>query len=158
LNLPHGSPVDIARLSPNLPKADDYSAPSERRPLVEIEELVWLHTVSIGEFGGGEGIRDSGLLESALARPYSGFGGHYLFDGACLRAAALAEALIQNHGFVDGNKRVAMYAMGLWLEREGLRLETSQEELIEYALGLATRQLGAAEAATWLEERTVKLN
>jgi len=52
------------------------------------------------------------------------------------RAAALAEALIQNHGFVDGNKRTAMYAVGLRLEREGRRLEATQDELVDFALAL----------------------
>src|SRR5579859_1629242 len=98
-----------ARPCGHLPRADGPDR-------LTIEQLLWLHTVAITEFGGASGVRDRGLLESALARPLAAFGGHRPFETPLARAAALAEALIQNHGFVDGNKRAAVYAMGWWLE------------------------------------------
>jgi death on curing protein len=107
--------------------------------------------VAVTEFGGSVGVRDRGLLEAALARPLAGFGGTRLYTTPTQRAAALAHALVQNHGFVDGNKRTAMYAMGLWLEREGCRLETGQDELVDFALALAEHRLDVADAADWLE-------
>ena len=134
-----------------MPKAEQ----GDPRGLVSLEELLWLHTVAVVEFGGSDGVRDRGLLESALARPLAGFGGRRLYETACLRAAALAEALIQNHGFVDGNKRTAMYAMALWLERESLTLNAEQDELVEFAVGLAVHRIDLAAAAKWLELRTV---
>lgn len=131
------------------------SSPAPPQPLLTLEELVWLHTVAIEEFGGSPGVRDKGLLESALARPLAGFEGHSMFTTPFQRAGALAESLVQNHGFVDGNKRTAMYAMAAWLEREGFRLEAARGELRDLALGLAEHRIGAADAALWLEHRAV---
>ncbi len=122
-------------------------------PLLTLEELIWLHAVAIGEFGGSRGVRDRGLLESGLGRPLAGFGGHRLFTTSFERAGALAEALLQNHGFVDGDKRTAMYAMAAWLEREGFRFEASRGELRDLALNLAEHHINVKEVATWLEKR-----
>jgi death-on-curing protein len=115
--------------------------------------VVWLHAVAIEEFGGSPGIRDRGLLESAVARPLAGFGGHSLFATPFLRAAALAEALVQHHAFVDGNKRTAMLAMGAWLEREGHRIEAARGELRDLALAIAEHRTATSDVAAWLEAR-----
>jgi death-on-curing protein len=123
-------------------------------PLISLEELVWMHTVAVTEFGGSQGIRDRGLLESAIARPLASFGGKNLYGTPFKRAAALAESLVLNHGFVDGNKRTAMYAMGAWLEREGYVFEAARGELRDLALAIAGHELGTEQAATWLEERS----
>ncbi|MGH7881906.1 MAG: type II toxin-antitoxin system death-on-curing family toxin [Candidatus Dormibacteraceae bacterium] len=131
--------------------------PRANRKLISFEELIWLHTVSIAEFGGSQSVRDRGLLESALDRSRTGFEGHSLHATPIKRAADLAEALIQNHGFIDGNKRTAMYAMGLWLDREGLKLEAAQNELVEFALGLAEHQLDLSAASVWLETHVISL-
>ncbi len=119
-------------------------------PLISLEWLVWIHTVAIEEFGGSSGIRDRGLLESALARPLATSGGKQLYDTPMKRAAALAESLVLNHGFVDGNKRTAMYAMAAWLEREGYGIDAARGELRDLALGIATRKMGSDEIAAWL--------
>ncbi len=121
------------------------------RPLVSIEQLVFLHTVAILEFGGAEGIRDRSLLKAALARPLSGFGDVRLYTTPFERAAALMEALIQNHGFVDGNKRTAVMAAAFWLEREGYTLTASPDALVETALSLAEHRLSLQDVACWLE-------
>jgi death on curing protein len=69
------------------------------------------------------------------------------------RAAALADSLVLNHGFVDGNKRTAVYAMAAWLEREGFGLDAARGELRDLALAIATRKTGPDEIAAWLEKR-----
>ena len=122
-----------------------------------LQALVWMHTVAVAEFGGSQGVRDPGLLESALARPLATFGGKNLYDTPFKRAAALAESIVLNHGFVDGNKRTAMYAMGAWLELEGHRVEAARGELRDLALAIATRQLDIEGIAKWLERRSVAL-
>lgn len=114
-----------------------------------------MHTVAIQEFGGSQGVRDPGLLESALARPLATFGGENLHDTPFKRAAALAESLVLNGGFVDGNKRTAMYAMGAWMEREGHRIEAARGELRDLALAIATKKASLENIAAWLEERSV---
>jgi death on curing protein len=113
-----------------------------------------MHTVAVEEFGGSQGVRDPGLLESALARPLATFGGKNLYDTPFKRAAALAESLVLNHGFVDGNKRTAMYAMGAWLEREGLRIEAARGELRDLAVAIATRKASLEDIGAWLEQRS----
>lgn len=111
-----------------------------------------MHTVAVTEFGGSHGIRDRSLLESALARPT--FGGKNLYGTPFKRAAALAESLVLNHGFVDGNKRTAMYAMAAWLEREGYVIEAARGELRDLALAIASRDLSTEQIAAWLVQRS----
>jgi death on curing protein len=126
-------------------------------PLISLEQLVWMHTVAVTEFGGSQGIRDRGLLESAIARPRATFGGKNLYDTPFKRAAALAESLVLNHGFVDGNKRTAMYAMAAWLEREGYVIEVARGELRDRALSIASRALNTDQIAAWLAPRSKEI-
>ena len=116
-----------------------------------------MHTVAVEEFGGSSGIRDRGLLESALARPLASFGGRNLYDTPFKRAAALAESLVLNHGFVDGNKRTAMYAMAAWLEREGYVIEAARGEMRDLALAIASHELSMEQIAAWLEQRSKQI-
>jgi len=122
------------------------------RPLLSLAQLVFLHTVAVAEFGGSEGIRDRGLLESALARPLSGFGAVSSYTTPFSRAAALMEGLIQNHDFVDGNKRTAVMAAAFWLEKDGYILTASQDLLVETALAVASHRLSLDDLASRLEE------
>lgn len=130
--------------------------PSSEAPgqLVSIDELLWLHSRAIEDFGGAEGVRDRGALESALARPAAAFGGMPAYNDAFDRVAALLESVVQNHGFVDGNKRTAVMAAGLWLEREGHSLEAERGELVDLALAIAGRQMPREEISSWLRART----
>jgi death-on-curing protein len=133
---------------------------SERGPLeslISLEGLVWMHTVAIEEFGGSPGIRDRGLLESALARPLASSGGRNPYDTAFKRAAAMAESLVLNHGFVDGNKRTAMYAMAAWLEREGYVVDAERGGLRDVALAIASHELSLEQIAAWLEQRSKQI-
>ena len=82
------------------------------------------------------------------------FGGNNLYKTAFKRAAALAESLVLNHGFVDGNKRTAMYAMAAWFEREGFAIEAKRGELRDLALSIASHELDTEQVATWLEARS----
>jgi death-on-curing protein len=123
-------------------------------PLLSLEELVWMHTIAVTEFGGSQGIRDRGLLESAIARPLATFGGKNMYDTPFKRAAALAESLVLNHGFVDGNKRTAMYAMAAWLEREGNVIDAARGDLRDFALAIASHELSTEQIAAWLVRRS----
>lgn len=116
-----------------------------------------MHAVAIEEFGGSPGIRDRGLLESAIARPLATFQGRNLYDTPFKRAAALAESLVLNHGFVDGNKRTAMYAMAAWLERESYFIEAARGELRDIALSIASHELNTEQVAEWLAQRSIQI-
>jgi death on curing protein len=112
-----------------------------------------IHTSQAKEHGGSLGLRDPGLLDSALDRPRNRF--HYesesdLFD----LAAAYGFGLARNHPFVDGNKRVAFQAMYVFLGLNGYRIEAEEPEVVRIVLALAAGELQEAELATWLRQST----
>lgn len=78
--------------------------------MISKEDIIQLHHFSIEKFGGADGLRDLGLLESAAARPYQTFGRSDLYPGALEKAAAIIESIIINHQFIDGNKRTGFLA------------------------------------------------
>ena len=97
-----------------------------------INEVLLLHARLIQLTGGSRGVRDVGLLESALARPRATFGGDDLYPDLWTNEAALAHSLVQNHPFVDGNKRTALAATGIFLELNGYRLVSSNEGAVDF--------------------------
>ena len=113
-----------------------------------IEEVLESHAEQIAHYGGSEGIRDLGLLESALAQPEATFDGQYLQAGLCEMAAAYLYHIVQNHPFLDGNKRVGLEAALLFLEINGITIEATNSELVELTLevaqGVATKASVAA--------------
>jgi death on curing protein len=126
--------------------------------LPEALGLRWLmtaHVRLIRDFGGGLGVRDVGLLESALNRPLTSFEGQPLYRTPFQRAGVLWIGLIRNHGFVDGNNRTATAAMARWLLAEGYRLRSGQDELVDMAVGIANKGQELDDVSSWLEARTV---
>jgi death-on-curing protein len=116
---------------------------------LERETLLLLHSSSIARFGGAEGIRDQGLLESALARPRNLFAYEKSNDLADL-AAAYAFGLIRNHAFVDGNKRIALLAVGIFLDLNGATLDAETADAISAIMALAGNTIGEKEFAAWI--------
>src|SRR3989344_1580898 len=99
-----------------------------------LEQLVTIHNDQIERYGGSHGIRDLGLLESALLRPQTTFGGQDLYLTIFDKAASLLHSLLMNHAFVDGNKRTAMTTTLVFLELNGYTLSVSQDQLVQTAL------------------------
>jgi len=95
----------------------------------------------IEEFGGDLGLRDRGLLESAVAMPQATYGGEELHDGLAEKAAAYHFHLCANHPFIDGNKRVAVVASEIFLLINGLELSASDDEIEELTLDVARNRL-----------------
>lgn len=116
---------------------------------IEKEALLLLHAKGLARFGGVEGIRDEGLLDSALAQPRNAFHYNKLRDVAGL-AASYAFGLAKNHPFADGNKRAAFTAVGLFLGINGWELNAEPVEAIRAVLALAGGEIGEAEFAAWL--------
>jgi len=117
---------------------------------VEKEALLLLHLKTLARFGGAEGLRDEGLLDSALARPRNAF--HY--DGQeeiAALAASYAFGLIKNHPFVDGNKRMAFMAMGIFLAANGWTLKDDSVGAIQAVMALAKGEIGEDNFAAWLK-------
>lgn len=112
-----------------------------------------IHERQVAEHGGTDGVRDEGLLESALARPRQLYAYGDPAPDLCDLAAALAYGLARNHPFLDGNKRTAHVAYRTFLELNGAALAATDEEKYVTMLALAEGKLGEREFAAWLRER-----
>ena len=109
-----------------------------------------LHNALLETFGGTAGIRDDGLLESALNAPFATFGGQYLYPSVQAKAAQLGFGLVCNHPFVDGNKRIGAHVMLVFLAINGIELDYTQEELIDIILQIASGRAKAADLLEWI--------
>lgn len=118
---------------------------------ITADQVVRLHDAILNETGGSRGIRDRGAIESAVARPFSAFGGYDLHESAFAKAAGLMHSLIKNHPFVDGNKRTGMSAGVLFLWVNGYRLSASQEAFEETAVAIAEGKMDLDDIAEWLK-------
>ena len=106
--------------------------------MILLEDILKLHEYSIQKYGGSDGLRDSGLLKSAIARPFQTFDGGDLYPSAFEKAAALGESLIINHPFIDGNKRTGAVAMVALLEENGFMLSVDQEDFYDFVISIST--------------------
>lgn len=120
------------------------------------EQVLFIHSRLIDETGGTHGIRDLGLLQSALLRPQATFGGKKLYRDVFHKAAALMESIVKNHPFVDGNKRTAITSASIFLLRNGYYLETSQKEFEQFTRKIATGKISFDNAVKWFKENLVK--
>ena len=121
---------------------------------VSKQALLLLHNESLSEHGGGAGMRDEGLLDSALARPLN-LAAYGEPDVAAL-AASYGLGLAKNHAFVDGNKRAAFLAVGLFLYLNGYRLHATQADATLTVMGLAAGDIDEAAFAAWLRQHAKK--
>ena len=113
-------------------------------------QVTALHSALIREFGGIDGIRDEGLLESALAAPFQTFGGEPVYPSLQAKAAQLGFGLIRNHPFVDGNKRIGAHTMLVFLAVNGIELRYEQQELIDIVLSVAAGQIDRQGLRQWI--------
>jgi death-on-curing protein len=122
---------------------------------LSLAEVLKLHDAIISETGGSHGLRDLGLLESAVGQPQQTFGGDDLYPSLVAKASALGFSLIKNHPFVDGNKRIGHAAMEAMLMLSGFELSASvnvsEAEVLAVAAGDRTRE----QLEAWLESRLV---
>jgi death-on-curing protein len=114
------------------------------------EQILVLHEQLIEETGGSSGLKDEGLLESALASPFQSFDGKDLFPSVYQKAARLGFGLASNHAFIDGNKRIGAHAMLVFLLLNGVEIEYSQEELIYLFLGIANGEKDYPDVLNWI--------
>ncbi len=124
---------------------------------LSLGEVVRLHEWLIESSGGASGIRDLGLLDSALAQPRATFDGEDLHRTVLDKAAALCASLVQNHPFVDGNKRIGHAAMATFLLLNGFDITATIDEQEELILGLASGRSRREDVVAWLQERATQL-
>ena len=114
------------------------------------DKVLLLHKLIEEETGGGVGVRDEALLESALESAFASFDGVDLYPTKEEKGARLGFALISNHAFVDGNKRIGMYVMLTFLEVNGIRLDCTNEEVATVGLAVADGSMGYEALRDWV--------
>lgn len=117
------------------------------------EQVLRIHQRQIERFGGSTGVRDSGALDAAVARPQATFGGDDLYPDIAAKAAALLHSLVANHPFVDGNKRAAVMSAELFLLFNGFELLADDDDFEAVTMAAARGELGAEELAIWMRQR-----
>ncbi|MEW5920778.1 MULTISPECIES: type II toxin-antitoxin system death-on-curing family toxin [Bacillota] len=117
---------------------------------LSIPQIVMMHSALIKETGGLDGIRDENLLDSAVNAPFQTFGGEYVYKTLEAKAARLGYSLVKNHPFVDGNKRIGMLAMLVFLEINGIELTCSDQDIIETGLKLAAGEMDDKQLLEWI--------
>ena len=116
------------------------------------DKVLYLHEIIAKETGGDAGIRDEGLLNSALEAPFQAFGGVELYPTVEEKAARLGYALIANHAFLDGNKRIGMYVLLVFLRVNGVRFRPSVAEVARVGLAVAAGEMGYDAFLAWILE------
>lgn len=116
------------------------------------EQIIVLHAQLIRETGGTDGIRDEGLLDSAMNAPFQSFGGTDSFPSIQQKAVRLGFGLVKNHAFVDGNKRIGAHAMLVFLALNKIELDYTQEELSDVILGTAAGEISFDGLLKWVLE------
>ena len=119
------------------------------------EKVLLLHQLIAEATGGSVGLRDEGLLESALETAFSGFDGKEFYPTKEEKGARLGYSLISNHAFVDGNKRIGVYVMLTFLEVNGIRLDCTNEDVVEIGLGVADGSMDYEALLDWVREHRI---
>ena len=119
------------------------------------EQIKMLHTALIERYGGEDGLRDEGMLDSSLNAPFQTFSGNELYPGLLSKAARLAFGLIADHPFIDGNKRIGTHAMLIFLRLNMVTLEYDDYELISLILETAAGNNDYKTILEWLKDHMV---
>lgn len=114
------------------------------------EKVLLLHQLMAEATGGSVGVRDEGLLDSALEGAFAGFGDEVFYPTKEEKGARLGYTLISNHAFVDGNKRIGVYIMLSFLEMNGIRLQCTDDELVDIGLSVASGRMRYEELLQWV--------
>ena len=117
---------------------------------VEMAEL--LHQLIAQETGGGIGVRDEGLLDSALEGAFATFDGCDLYPSKEEKGARIGFNLISNHAFVDGNKRIGMHLMLSFLELNGIKIRCTDDDIVRAGLGVASGEMNYEDLLQWVRE------
>jgi len=124
---------------------------------ISLDEVIAIHDNMVSLYGGSHGIRDLGLVESAISRPKATFGGADLYPDIFTKAAALFHSLMFNHAFVDGNKRTTISTTARFLNLNEYELDVSEREFVDFPLRVENNHLSLEEIAKWLEKNSKKI-
>lgn len=115
-----------------------------------VKQVIDLHTQVVMNTGGSDGIRDMGLLESAVNAPFQSFGGHDVYPTIYEKAARLGFGLVQNHAFIDGNKRIAAHSLLIFLELNDIEIDCTEFELFSTFYKLAASEVTFDDLVDWI--------
>ena len=119
------------------------------------EKVLLLHQLIAEETGGSVGLRDEALLDSALESAFSGFDDQEFYPTKEEKGARLGYTLISNHAFVDGNKRIGMYIMLTFLEVNGIRVDSTNEDVARVGLAVADGAMDYEDLLSWVKQHAV---
>ena len=122
--------------------------------MISISEVILIQDILIEKYGGTRGIRDRGLLESAINRPFQTFDSKELYHDPIQKAASIIESIVKNHPFVDGNKRIGYVLMRLMLLDHGLDIIASQDEKYDFVIGIASGKLEFDHICNWITKNS----
>lgn len=122
---------------------------------LDLDHVMRLHRDLIERYGGTDGTRDVGLLHSAIAMPQAAYGGHYLHSDLFEMAAAYLYHIVQNHPFLDGNKRTGAATALVFLAINGVQIDNDEEGLVELTLSVATGQSGKSQIGEFFRTRVM---
>lgn len=125
---------------------------------IDLEQVFEIHSYAIARSGGSTGVRDQGMLESAIAQPFQTFGGVDLYPTLIEKASALGFFLIRNHPFVDGNKRVGHAALEIVLQRNGFEILDELDEQERVILAVAAGDMWLEQFTEWVRKVIIPLN
>lgn len=114
------------------------------------QQILLLHSQLISGTGGSDGLRDVGLLESAINSPFQQFGNEDLYPTIQQKASRLCFGLVNNHPFIDGNKRIGAHVMLVFLALNGIELEYTQDDLSSSILKLASNEISYQQLTKWI--------
>ncbi len=124
--------------------------------IITKNQIILLHDQIISETGGTRGLRDEGLLESALFTPFQVYGNEELYQSILEKAARLGYGLVKNHAFIDGNKRIGAHAMLVFLTLNKIETNYTQDDLINIIMGVASGQCNYADLLEWVRAHTIE--
>lgn len=123
---------------------------------LDLEHVIAIHDTLIEELGGSLGIRDQGLLESAISQAQQSFGGYELYPTLFDKSASYAFFISENQPFIDGNKRTAVSSAGVFLDINGYVLDCPSGELYAMMMKLANKKLKKEDLSKWFEKHSIK--
>ena len=126
--------------------------------MISISETILIQDILIEKFGGTRGIRDRGLLESSLSRPFQTFDSKDLYPTIVQKAAALIESIVTNHPFIDGNKRIGYVIMRLFLVDNEFDLKSSQDDKYNFVIQIASGLYDFEKICDWISNHIEERN
>ncbi len=124
---------------------------------LSLRQVLILHEIMIRKHGGSSGIRDMGMLESAINRPFATFQGEDLYPDIYMKSGAFIQSIVKNHPFLDGNKRTAYSGAYTFLKLNEIVITAKEKEAVKFMVSVANENLSVDEIATWLKKHSRKI-